>query len=524
MVFFVLGIQSIAIAQEETTVHTVQKGETVYQLSRKYKVNPKKILELNPQAGDYLEVGQELLIPQNNVAVQRTDDNNYIRHRIKKGETIYKLSRQYNVSPQKILQLNPTAGDNLSIGQYLLIPQDDLKKTEPPTRDTQSYTVQKGDTKFSLAKKYNISIDRLEELNPQIVPTLYAGSTISVPLSSTNGFSQPREQTEEPEPVNAITTGSALANVQLKRLAILVSFSEQQYQDFLSGELDLTYNPGLREEMLLFKGARHAQDSLVASNSKMDIKTFYEASSKQANLRGYSLFYSPSLKAIGKIEEINPAIVVTNNLPPDHQTKPNQALFVDNRSPYDTELAVIDYATKNANNIIMVSDYEWEDFFAFVKARYPSIHLLTKKNSSDFSEKELEELLKADQSNFIIFNTGDNGLLLKVTTSLLQLSGKYEVKTAIINKKYLPGDQQVSAKRFKILDLAYPRDTGIEKVYKGEEALGKETFSDLLTKWSSRQNATAQSFIDVLNNTGKLNYEKDSRKFYKTVSIDMVKF
>lgn len=73
-------------------------------------------------------------------------------HLIKKGETIYNISRRYNISAEKLLEINkiedPT---NLKIGTPLLIPS--------------VYVVEKGDTFYSIAKKHNTTVSHLMEIN-----------------------------------------------------------------------------------------------------------------------------------------------------------------------------------------------------------------------------------------------------------------------------------------------------------------------------------------------------------------------
>ena len=62
---------SDVFAQNQTLSHTVKKGETVYSISRQYNVNPKDVLDLNPKAGNLIYVNDVLLIPNTSPATSR---------------------------------------------------------------------------------------------------------------------------------------------------------------------------------------------------------------------------------------------------------------------------------------------------------------------------------------------------------------------------------------------------------------------------------------------------------------------
>jgi len=101
--------------------------------------------------------------------------NGILYHKVKAGETIYSLSKKYKVKKKKILKLNHLKKRaTISIGQILKIPTD-KKDTEQPKHqvitDTKNskykkYVVQAKETEYSIAKLYNMTVDELEKLNP----------------------------------------------------------------------------------------------------------------------------------------------------------------------------------------------------------------------------------------------------------------------------------------------------------------------------------------------------------------------
>ncbi len=128
-------------------------------------------------------------------------------HTVKKGETVYQLSRIYNVSVNDIFQLNPEASNLIFVGEVLKIPvseeQASNNQNTAPQNTTKGgnafvYKVKRGDTKFGLSKKFGISISSLEDQNPHIKPMLQAGHILEInnsnysPQSQTQNTSKPQ--------------------------------------------------------------------------------------------------------------------------------------------------------------------------------------------------------------------------------------------------------------------------------------------------------------------------------------------
>jgi len=104
-----------------TYVHIVQPGETLYSISKAYGVSQSDIAISNPDIYAGLKVGQALKIP---ASVRETQsDVDFIYHIVKRKETLFGISRMYNVSIDDIVRLNPDAKDGLKYSQTLRIPK-----------------------------------------------------------------------------------------------------------------------------------------------------------------------------------------------------------------------------------------------------------------------------------------------------------------------------------------------------------------------------------------------------------------
>lgn len=111
----------------ESKTHTIEKGETLYRLSKKYGISISKICTLNSiNQNTPLKIGQKIQISRTNFS--KIDQQNSTQqldldktHTVKKGETLYSISRKYNLSVDALKQLNNINSTTLSIGQQLII-------------------------------------------------------------------------------------------------------------------------------------------------------------------------------------------------------------------------------------------------------------------------------------------------------------------------------------------------------------------------------------------------------------------
>jgi len=264
------SLSSIASAQNYQK-HTVIKGETITQIATKYKVTPFDIYKLNPDAQSGIKENDVILIPSITAAKMAVSGKT---HTAAAKETLYSISRTYNVNVEDLKKLNPEAAkDGLKVGQLLKIPgassalpnqeTKTVAKTVVPETKTSVVSNDKNvyhivapkETKFGIAKKYGISIAELEKKNPEIVSNLPVGYQLVI--SGTAAKTTP-SVAEKPKPVAheiaqpetvktetvKKTAFSGFANYEVKPKETLFSLS--QMFDITQDEL-LILNPTLKD-------------------------------------------------------------------------------------------------------------------------------------------------------------------------------------------------------------------------------------------------------------------------------------
>ncbi|WP_449537400.1 LysM peptidoglycan-binding domain-containing protein [Ferdinandcohnia sp. Marseille-Q9671] len=104
----------------------------------------------------------------------QVDNQTRVTHTVVNGDTLYGLARQYNLTVPQLKQLNHLTGDMIYPGQTLVVSETVPEKT------TSSYTVNRGDTLYSIANAYNMSVDQLKQLNNLTSNTLQVGESLQV--------------------------------------------------------------------------------------------------------------------------------------------------------------------------------------------------------------------------------------------------------------------------------------------------------------------------------------------------------
>ena len=135
---------------DNSNIYTVKKGDSLYSISRKFNTTVDNIKRLNNLTSNQLSIGQRLVISNSN------DTTNQITYTVKKGDSLWVIANKYDTTVDEIKKTNNLSSNLLSIGQTLIIPSSSNYIT---------YTVKKGDSLWNIANKYNTTVDKIKKLN-----------------------------------------------------------------------------------------------------------------------------------------------------------------------------------------------------------------------------------------------------------------------------------------------------------------------------------------------------------------------
>lgn len=159
---------------EGTILYTISKGDSLYSIAKRYNTTVNEIKRLNGLTSDLLTVGRQLLIPIYSDLGETKPSGTYT---VKLGDTLYSIARAYNVTVDELKQANNLTNNILTIGQVLNIPtiSDNVDNF---------YVVKSGDSLYSIARQYNTTVDELKTINNLSTDILSIGQKLLIPTTS----------------------------------------------------------------------------------------------------------------------------------------------------------------------------------------------------------------------------------------------------------------------------------------------------------------------------------------------------
>lgn len=193
-----LLLTTMILAQSAQRVHVVKSGDTLYRIGQTYGLSVAQLYELNPSAREGIRPGQEIKLPTS-APQAPTSPSEPTYHAVQRGETLYSISRLYNTSVEALLRANPQlkSADQLVVGQVIKVPSggEPSLQLPPPSTPPKSnplapqdgivglsaITVPAGATIYSLLRSTGWSEEEFFHYNPQVRDGLKAGMTILIP-------------------------------------------------------------------------------------------------------------------------------------------------------------------------------------------------------------------------------------------------------------------------------------------------------------------------------------------------------
>ena len=165
-----------------SNTYRVKNGDTLWSIAKKFNTTPLELKRINNLNNNLLYINQILKVPD---FIETIDTNiNYV---VKNNDTLYSISKMFNVTVDSIKSNNNLTTDILSVGQILNIPVGEsnvLVKEDTKSDTTNSYIVKNGDTLYSIAKENNTTVNTIKELNNLIDDVLKIGMILLLPTNN----------------------------------------------------------------------------------------------------------------------------------------------------------------------------------------------------------------------------------------------------------------------------------------------------------------------------------------------------
>lgn len=177
------GLKYTPPAGSGNVYYTVKAGDTLWTIAKNNGLTVDELKSLNNLTSNSLSIGQTLKVSsatQEEPSTPSVPSGN-VYYTVKAGDSLYKIANQYNTTVDEIKKLNNLTSNLLSIGQQLLISET---PSQSPTEST--YTVKAGDTLYAIANKYGMTVDELKSINNLSSNNLSIGQKLLVTNNNNN--------------------------------------------------------------------------------------------------------------------------------------------------------------------------------------------------------------------------------------------------------------------------------------------------------------------------------------------------
>ncbi|MEC1436420.1 C40 family peptidase [Bacillus spizizenii] len=187
----VLGSTLFAGAASAQSIK-VKKGDTLWDLSRKYDTTISKIKSENNLRSDIIYVGQTLSINGKSTSSKSSSSSSSSTYTVKSGDSLWKISKKYSMTVNELKKLNGLKSDLLRIGQVLKLKgsasssSSSSSSVSTSSSSTSTYKVKRGDSLSKIAKQYGTTVSKLKSLNGLKSDVIYVNQVLKVKGTSTS--------------------------------------------------------------------------------------------------------------------------------------------------------------------------------------------------------------------------------------------------------------------------------------------------------------------------------------------------
>jgi len=472
--------------------HTVGENETLFSLSKQYHSKIEDIVQLNNVEGYDIKLGQILIIPiyADENAPKQIDTLRYTYYEVLPKQGKWRVAYDHGITIEELERLNPEIKEqNLKVGQKLIVPKFVVSKE--PVRDEKHFIyheVQPKETLYSLSKQYNVSIDEIKSLNPELAEGLKFGQVIKFPKSNGNE----EETTTKPndfdtkiadltKPVDTITEKYTPKNqVPLKmnlldsmrldktyRLAILLPFKLKEIQSTGDDSCESLINNKILD---YYSGIKMAIDSLKSLGLQVQYDVFDTQGSPYVtgkileitDLSDYDFVIGPVKK--DNIEKVAHILEYDNTPVAVHNYKGNQLfrnLVVTTSKKSSLENHMLHYIKEHATGKAVSIVYDpSKEKLADTLAVQLGISVTkipgkeTKKGFSIYAD-DIKKKLDPQKDNFVIVLSDDDSFIFSVLSSLNGLAKKYKITLFTLEDKKLYEDDTNDRMNIFLANLQY---------------------------------------------------------------------
>ena len=566
VVFLFSLIFLVALPVQSQIKHVVAKGETVFQIAKKYEITPFDIYRLNPDAKNGVQENTTLLIPKGT-------GSKTITHVVEPKETLFGIAKKYNVTVADIESWNKVALQNgLKIGQQIFVSKPTAAELNlastivaKPKVNTNATThiVEAKETKYGIATRYGLTVTELEQLNPQIIGGLNIGETVilkpgvvSKKISSVTLVDyevQPKETmyslskkfdisqgeliTLNPDLQDGVKIGMILKvpsnggvvfaktkdsvlvaknkinlinsvdKSKQRSLVLLLPFNMNKIEtDSLKSKTEqLKTNKFLNLTLDFYAGALMAIDSAKTLGLPVNVKVYDVESTKYSsnvasiisknNFENVDVVIGPFQNSV---VETTAQLLSKYNVPVISPLSKERGLPMNNlyyTVPSEDLLrtSMFNYFKSKNGNVVAVISTKKTTSKDFIIANYPEVKHAAFNDKGALDVASLKSQLVKGQKNFVLMDIEKASSILNITNILKGLQKEYDIQLAVFELYDALNFEEIPMKNLAELKMLFPSATKVAST--PEEVQFEKEFKKINNIYP---NAAAKKGFDVI--------------------------
>lgn len=433
---FISVSYAVSYAQENQSyfLHTIEKGQSLYSISKMYNVTTSDIIRLNPGCDEKIYAGQSIKIPKG-----KESQKGETFHTIQAGETLYKLTTMYNVSAKDICEANPgLSAENFRIGQVILIPQKEEKEVAVQTPTEQSsiqgpvvprckdmHKVKRKETIFSVSREYGISEQELIAANPELKKGMKKGQFLCIPYPAATTV----QPTQKEDPYAIPPSNSELFRKSKETPKEMSTIKAALVLPFQEDKRMVEYYEGFLMAVDSLKRTGTSLDLYVYDSGK-DVSTLNTILAK-SEMKKMDVIFGPmhqnQIKPLSDFAEKNDIRLVIPFSQKGEEVFNNPAVYQINTPQSYLYSEVYEHFTRQFPNAHVIfiepttSDKEKAEFISGLKQELKSKGISMQAVDENATKETMKAALRNGKENIFIPTSGKNVLLIKVLPQLTLL-------------------------------------------------------------------------------------------------------
>jgi LysM repeat protein len=402
--YYILILFLVSYLNFAQTKHIVLKGETLYSISKKYNITSEDILKANPEVKNGVQENSILTIPKSVKNILSSE--NIISHKVEAKETLYSISKKFNVSVEEIIAKNPLVKDGLTEGWFLILPK-------------KSSIVTKKDSIILNKEKVNL----LETVNK----TKERNLVLLMPFN-----------------INRIENDSAKTKIEYFKT-----------DKFLNITLDF------------YAGALKAIDSAKVLGLPINAKVYDAESSKYSsnvatliknnNFSNVDVVIGPFTNSFvelaGQLVDKKTAVIspLTNDLGAGgtnvFYAMPNENI---------QKVKLISYLKSKSDAIFAIHSSTKLKLSTYFSSNYPEVKSFYFNEKGIFDYSILKSNFQKGKKNFVILDSDKIIQVISVVNNLIKLKKEFDIQLVVIERNDALDFEEISSKNLAILQMLYP--------------------------------------------------------------------